>query len=187
MTPAQPDAQLVRLASDNTAIYQDAYRRFLAQGSSAVPTLIQGLDDSRLGLVCHWRILLLLREFALPATLPAILRAFHSAVERDDPIVLPGAMEALAVFRREESTAALISVLQSANIDRVHHAAALLSNIGGSRATEALAALLHHEAPALRKTAVRALRKMDTSQAREILERHRVRETDADVISELKE
>lgn len=187
MIPSQPDPQLVRLASDSTPIYQDAHRRFLAQGSSAVPTLLQGLDDSRLGLVCHWRILLLLRELKLPATLPAILKVFRAAVERDDPIVLPGAMEALAVFRTEESTAALISVLQSVNTDRAHHAAALLGQIGGSRATEALAALLDHAAPALRKTAVRALRKIGTPQAREILQRHRAREADPDVISELKE
>src|ERR1044071_4711467 len=129
-----PEEQLIRLASDNTSIYQDAWRWFLDQGPSIAPVLIAGLDDSDLGSVCHWRILLILREFAVPSTLPAVLKSFRRALERKDVIVLPGAIEALAVFKTEEALSALISVLQSGEIDDVKHAAALLGDVGGDRA-----------------------------------------------------
>lgn len=181
MTPAS-EQQLIRLASDNRSIYEDAWHWFLAQGPSITPVLIEGLKDSRLGLVCHWRILLVLREFALPSALPAILEAFHEAFERKDPIVLPGAMEALAVFDSEEATSALISVLQSGEIDDVKHAAALLGNRGDDRAVEALADLLKHEQAGVRQSAVRALLKVNRAPALEVLKRHRQREADPDVL-----
>ena len=91
MTPPIPDRQLVRLASDNTVIYEEARRWYLSLGPSAAGALVEGLRDRKLGSVCHWRILLILREFALPSTLPAILEAFRAALDQKDPIVLPGA------------------------------------------------------------------------------------------------
>src|SRR5262245_22715633 len=121
-----PDAhdQLIRLASDDAGIYQDAWRWFLAQGAASAPDLVRGLDDPRLGSVCHWRILLVLRELALPSTLPAIVTAFRTALATGNAIVLPGAMEALAVFQSEEAESALISALASPDPDVVNHAAA---------------------------------------------------------------
>src|SRR5258708_13131510 len=113
MTPS-PERQLIRLASDYLPAYEDARRWFLAQGPSIVPVLTGGLEDDQLGFVAHWRILLLLREFALPATMPAILKSFHNALESRNPIVLPGAMEALPAIHTPEPAAALVSVLEPA-------------------------------------------------------------------------
>jgi HEAT repeat protein len=181
--PIPPDQQLIRLASDNQSIYQDARSRFLTLGPSTAATLIEGLEDERLGSVCHWRILLLLREFALPSTFPAILKAFRSAVDRKDPVVLPGAMEALAVFPEEEAAPPLISVLQSDNVDNAIYAAALLASVGGGRAVEALAGVLTHRQVSVRKAAVQALLRIDTTRAHEILQRHRTRENDPGILA----
>lgn len=172
MTPS-PERQLIRLASDNTSIYQDARQWFLDQGPSITPVLIGGLDDTDLGSICHWRILLLLREFALPSTLPAVLKSFRRALERQDFIVLPGAMETLAVFKTDEALSALISVLQSGEIDDVKHAAALLGDWGGDLAVDSLITLLDHQDAGVQKSAVKALRKVNTAPAQEALKRHR--------------
>jgi HEAT repeat protein len=179
-----PEQQLFRLASDHTGIYQDARQWFFDQGPSIVPVLIDGLDKSELGSVAHWRILLLLGEFALPSTLPAILKAFRQALETKNFIVLPGAMEALAVFKNnDEALAAVISVLQSGELDDVKHAAALLGDWGSDRAAEALIDLLDHPDAGVRKSAVKALLKIDTPKAKEALKQHRDREQDPDVLA----
>lgn len=182
MTPT-PQEQLIRLASDNTSIYEDARDWFRQQGSARVPTLLEGLENDRLGLVCHWRILLLLREFALPSTLPAILAAFRKAFARKDPIVLPGALEALAAFPSEEATAALITVAISGQPDDVIHAAALLGARPGDRVVEALASLLAHENRTVRKNAVKSLVQNNSSKAREALRARRAVEKDPEVLA----
>jgi len=180
-----PEQQLIRLASDNTGIYQDARQWFFDQGPSIAPVLIDGLEKSELGSVAHWRILLLLREFAEPSTLPAILKAFRKALETKNFIVLPGAIEALAVFKNDEALSALISVLQTGEIDDVKHAAVLLGDRGGDRAAGALIDLLDHSDPGVRKTAVKALSKINTAPVREALKQHRDRETDPDVLAQI--
>jgi HEAT repeat protein len=167
------EQQLERLASDNKRIYQSARRWFLDQGPAIAPVLVSGLDDADLGSVAHWRILLLLREFALPSTLPAVLKAFRSAFERTDVIVLPGALEALAVFQTDDALEALISVLQSGAVDDVNHAAGLLANWGDDRATRALISLLDHQDESVRTSAVKALQKINTPLAQEALQRHK--------------
>jgi HEAT repeat protein len=130
--------QLFRLASDNQAIYQAGRQWFLDQGPDIAPVLADALDNPRLGSIAHWRILLLLREFALPSTAPAVLKAFRNALERDDVIVLPGAMEALAALKTDEALEALISVLESGTAHQASHAAALLANWEDDRARQAL-------------------------------------------------
>lgn len=172
-----PEQQLIRLASDHAGTYQDARQWFFDQGPSIVPVLIEGLERSELGSVAHWRILLLLREFALPSTLPAILKAFRQALETKNFIVLPGAMEALAVFKNnDEALSAMISVLQSGELDDVKHAAALLADWGSERVVAALIDLLDHPDAGVRKSAVKALLKIDTPKVREALKQHRDRE-----------
>jgi HEAT repeat protein len=180
-----PEQQLIRLASDNTAIYEDARQWFFDQGPSIAPVLIDGLDKSDLGSVAHWRILLLLREFAEPSTLPAILKAFRQALETKNFIVLPGAMEALAVFKNDEALSALISVLESGEIDDVKHAAALLGDWGSDRAAGALINLLDHPDAGVRKSAVKALSEINTAPVNEALKQHRDRETDPDVLTQM--
>jgi HEAT repeat protein len=182
MMPAQPHDQLIRLASDAASIYDDARRWFLSRGQSIVPVLVEGLEDKRLGSVGHWRILLLLRELGLPSTLPVILKAFHAALEEKNPIVLPGAMEALAIFDSDEAMSALISVLGSGDADFINHAAVLLGDKGGKRALDALTTLLPDQNPRVRQSAVRGLLKIHTDVAREILRQHRRIEKDPGVL-----
>jgi HEAT repeat protein len=202
MTPSEIDNQLVRLASDDAGIYEDAQRWFLARRADIAPALVAGLDRRGLGSVGRWRILLLLRELALPSTLPAILQAFRSAVDEQNPIVLPGAMEALAVFDDEEAMSALMSVLASDDRDVVNHAAALIGSkagkagtAGGPRAQAAQAAqaalvaltdLLRHPDAARRQSAVRGLLLMDQDSAREVLRQHRTQERDPGVLKLLR-
>ncbi|MEZ5351529.1 MAG: HEAT repeat domain-containing protein [Bryobacteraceae bacterium] len=180
-----PQEQLVRLASDSQSIYEDAWEWFRSEGPSSAPVLVEGLGNDRLGLVCHWRILLLLREFALPSTLPAILAAFRKSLERKDPIVLPGAMEALAVFPSEEAASALISVLSAGGTDDVKHAAALLGQRGDARSVEALGALLENKLATIRQSAISALKVTSSSRAGELLKKHRARETDPGVLKSM--
>jgi hypothetical protein len=132
MTALDHEDQLVRLASDAAPIYQDAMRWFEDQGAAAAPLLVQGLQRKELGSTAHWRILLLLRELRLANTLPAILESFHAALLERNPVVLPGAMEALAVFDSDEARAALNTVLASGDPDFVRHAKALLGVKAGS-------------------------------------------------------
>lgn len=131
MTSAHAEEQLFRLASDDARMYEDARRWFLEQDPSIASALVEGLDDASLGSVGQWRILLLLRELALPSTLPAILKAFRSALAAENWIVLPGAMEALAIFDSEDAIAALQEAANSGDPDTANHAAALLSGRRG--------------------------------------------------------
>lgn len=182
MTPTEPHDQLIRLASDAASIYDDARRWFLSGGPSVVPILVEGLDEPRLGSVAHWRILLLLRELALPSTLPAIVKAFRAALQEKNPIVLPGAMEALAVFDDDEAMSALLSVLGSGDADFVNHAAVLLGDKGGKRTIDALSVLLTDQDARARQSAVRGLLKIHTDPVREILTKHRTTEKDPGVL-----
>jgi HEAT repeat protein len=201
MTSPDTDDQLIRLASDNARMYQDAERWFLDRGAAVAPALVEGLDNLSLGSVGRWRILLVLRALHLPETLPAILKAFRGALADRDPIVLPGAMEALAVFAAadaggkdanakgagaEDALSALISVLDSGHPDFINHAAVLIGKNGGPRAQEALAALLRHPDPLHRQSAVRGLLQMDTASARDLLTQHRAQEQDRGVLKLLK-
>jgi HEAT repeat protein len=176
----------MRLASDHGPIYDDARRWFLERGAGAVPILVEGLEDPRLGSVAHWRILLLLRELRVSSTLPAVVKAFRKAVADGDVIVLPGAMEALAAFEEEEALSELISVLESGNADWINHAAALLGHKGGRRAEEALAALLASEHAWARRSAARGLLIVKTNFGRDLLRQHRKTEQDPGVLELLK-
>lgn len=123
----------------------------------------------------------MLREFALPATLPAILKSLRLARERKDPIVTPGAMEAVAAFPSEQAVPVLDLLLDSPDIDDVQHAAALLGNLGGESAVNSLKRLFSRSEPEVRKSAVRALLRVNSPSAREALERHRPQESDENI------
>jgi HEAT repeat protein len=181
MTP-EIHAQLVRLADHTPSAYKGAWQWFLAQGPSVAPALAEGLADDALGGICHWRILLVLRDLRVPSTLPAILRAYRTAASTGNVIVLPGALEALSAFDDEEAWAALVSALDLRDADAVSHAAVLLAHKGGPRAEEAIARLLAHAEPALRQAGVAALSRIASESARAILTRHRATENDPDVL-----
>ena len=136
------ERQLIDLASDVPGIYEAARAWFIQQGPGIVPALVQALDNDRLGSVCHWRILLLLRYFAQEETLPALLKVLHRSLQRRDYIVLPGAMEAIAVFHDAEAVNALIALLQESDTDIVKHAATLLGQNGDMNASKPLIDLL---------------------------------------------
>jgi HEAT repeat protein len=179
--PELPDPRLVDLASDAADLYEASRAWFLEQGAAAVPLLVRGLQDDRLGSVGHWRILLVLRELRRDEALPAIRAAFRRALDRRDPIVLPGAMEALARFSTPETAAELIALLGDPDADLVKHAAALLGLMGDPAAVGPLARLLEGENASIRFAAARALVQLNLPDARAALERHLPKEPDAEV------
>jgi len=166
------EQRLLDLACDIPAINRDAQAWFLEQGPGVAPALAAALEDRRLGSICHRRILLLLRQFAQEQTLPAIL----AALDRGDPIVRPGAMEAAAVFKVPGATDALAALLRNPDADVARHAAALLGQSGAPRAVEPLAALLDHEDPSRRRAAAEALGEIGSPAASEALRRYRAQE-----------
>lgn len=181
------DDQLARLASDDTRTVDDARRWFRAAGAVAAPVLVHGLGDTLLGGVAHWRILVLLGELALPATLPAILERFTAALMADDPIVLPGALEALAAFDAAEALSALQTALRQGGPDTVNHAAALLAARPDAAAERALVAELSSPTTDTRASVVRALLTRHTPTARAALSAHKSRERDRAVLALLKD
>ena len=179
--PSVFQSQLFRLASDNSGIYQDAWRWLLDQGASIAPDLVAALGNEALGSVAHWRILLILREFAVPSTFPAIREALRRAIEHRNPIVIPGAIEAVAVFPEADAVPALEFVVRNGQIDDVQHAAMMLGKLGGSGAVALLGELLNHPQAPARKSAVLALLTVNTSAARDLLKAHRDKEEDAEI------
>lgn len=173
--------QLIRLASDGPGAYEAARSWFEQQGPGIAAALAGGLEDAGLGSVAHWRILRLLAYFAREETLPAILKAFHRARAPYDPIVLPGAMEALAAFRTPEASGPLIALLQESNLDIVMSAAALVGYTGDLNAVEPLLRLLSSDNSSLRYSATRGLIHFDTPTVRAALEKHLETETDSGV------
>lgn len=173
--------KLLHLASDNHDMYRNSYAWFVEQGPRITEVLKQGLDDELLGSVCHWRILLLLAYFAQEDTLPAVLKAFRRAVDRHDPIVLPGAMQALAAFHNPEATKALVSLLNDSSTDIVKQAAALVGRQGDLKALGPLLGLLDSEDSTIRFSVVRGLTQMDASEVRAALRHHLERETNQEV------
>ena len=163
---------LMALAGDRPQIYEAAQDWFRQQGEKVVPALVQGLDEEYLGAVCHWRILRLLGYFAQEETIPAILKALHSALRRGNHIVIPGAMEALAVFHTSEAIHTLIELTQESDPDIVKHAAALLGKIGDPNAVEPLLRLLDNNDPFIRFSAARALIQLEVPSVRTALASH---------------
>jgi HEAT repeat protein len=185
MKPYDPDSlarrKLVDLASDTLQVYEAARAWFVAQGPAIVTVLIEGLEDEGLGSVGHWRILLLLRHFAQASTLPAILRTLRQAASRGDPIVLPGAMEAAAVFRTREASQAMMELLQDRDPDTVKHAAMLVGGMGDREAIVRLANLLRNDSASIRYSAAKGLISAGGREVQDVLSRHIGGETDPEV------
>jgi HEAT repeat protein len=165
---------LYQLASSLPA-EQEAARVWLEQqGPAIIPALANGLHNEQLGTVGHQRILFLLANLAREETLPAIL----DALQRGDPIVRFGAMEAISVFRARVATEALVALLDDPDPDVVKHAAILLGKKGDPEAAESLQRLLERDAPSVRYVAAGALAQLGTPQARAALADHLGREAD---------
>ncbi len=175
------ERQLIDLASDVPGIYEAARAWFIQQEPGIVPALVQALDNDRLGSVCHWRILLLLRYFAQEETLPALLKVLHRSLQRRDYIVLPGAMEAIAVFHKPEAVNALIALLKERDSDIVKHAATLLGQTGDMNASKALIDLLTSSDSFIRYCAAKALIQLGGPSNIVVLKQHLTHETDAEV------
>jgi HEAT repeat protein len=169
------------LASDAWAAHDAARRSFLAQGVQGIPLLLSGLEDERLGLMAHRRILQILGELGREETIPAIRAALHRSLGRDDPIVRAGAMEALAAFRAPEAVGELIALLDHPNPDVVKHAAMLAGHTRAPAALAPLRRLLASDDASRRHAAAVGLIRMDDSAARAALSEHLARETDDEV------
>jgi HEAT repeat protein len=123
------DPQLMALASDARIARDAAARWFLAQGEQGIALLLRGLQEDRLGLMAHRRILLILGELGREETIPVIREALHRALQRDDPIVRSGAMEALAAFYAPEAVRELEALLDHPNGDVARLATILVDHV----------------------------------------------------------
>jgi HEAT repeat protein len=177
------EQQLIRLASDSPDINEDARNWFLSQGSKIASVLAEGLTDPRLGAACHGRILLLLRQFAREETLPSILKALDRALQQRDPISLPFAMEALAVFHVPAAIQVLVRLLDDSDPDVVKHAAALMGQTGDPQVMEPLLRLLRNASPSLRYSAAKGLISLGGPLVQDALRQHLANETDHEVRS----
>jgi HEAT repeat protein len=173
------ERRLIDLACDQAGLFERAQEWFIEQGPEIIPVLVQGLENDDLGSVGHWRILLLLRHFGREEALPAVLAATWSAVRRKDPIVLPGAMEALAAIATPAAIEALVQLLKTPDAHVVKHAAALLGNMRAAAAVDALIALLDHTDADVRLGAAEALLQIGARSGGDALRAHLQRETDA--------
>lgn len=174
--------RLVDLASDIPEIYETANAWFLRHGIECASVLINALDDESLGSICHWRILLLLRHFPEEKKLVSvILKALRRALQSNDPIVLPGAMEALAVFRTPEAMDVLVGLLQENDLDVVKHAAVLLGQTDDTSAIEPLLHMMHHDNPSIRYSAASALIQLGGPSVHAVLRQHLQKEVDPEV------
>jgi HEAT repeat protein len=175
------DPRLVDLACDAPELSQAARRAFVVQGEAAIPTLLAGLEDQGLGGVGHWRVLRLLGELRIESALPAVRTALHRAAARNDPVVLPAAMEALAAFATPEAVGELVALLGFHDPHVVKRAAILLGETESPEALAPLAGLLTHGDPGVRYCAAGALLRLRDPRARAALAAHLERETDRDV------
>jgi len=178
----QIERQLLNLASDRPEVNRAAAAWFLTKGKGVAPALAAALDDVRLGAVCHWRILLVLRQLKIKSTLPAILQVLW----RNDPITRPGAMEAAAVFATDEAVDALAGLINIADRDVARHAAVLLGQTRAPRAVPHLERLLTDANPEVRSVAVRALGAVGDPAAHAVLQRHLGIETDGEVREQIR-
>jgi HEAT repeat protein len=169
------------LASDAWAAHDAARRSFLAQGVQGIPLLLGGLEDERLGLMAHRRILQILGELGREETIPAVRVALHRSLGRDDPIVRAGAMEALAAFRAPEAVGELIALLDHPNPDVVKHAAMLAGHTRAPAVLAPLRRLLASDDASRRHAAAVGLIRMDDAAARAALGEHLVRETSDEI------
>ena len=173
-----PDPQLMALASDARASHDAARLSFLAQGARGVPLLLKGLEDERLGLMAHGRILRILGALGRQDTIAPIRAALRRALDRDDPIVRAGAMEALACFRTSEAVGELIALLDHPNKDVARRAAVLAGQTRAPAVLVPLHRLLESDDASLRHAAAVGLIGMDDAAARAALGGHLAQETD---------
>jgi len=172
LTPEEMRSRLVELASDLPSLQEKAEAWLLEHAPSTVPALVAALDDDGLGSVGQWRVLLLLRQLRLPETLPAVRAALRRARQGRDPIVLPGAMEALAAFRSPEAVADMAALLGSDDPDVVRHAAVLLGGMGDPTSAGPLSRLLESDVAGAPYAAAQGLLRLGTPEARAALARH---------------
>src|SRR4051794_37565531 len=126
MTQANANEQLGRLMSDSGAMQQDAEKFFLAGSPDVIGVLLEALKDPRFRGTGHHRILLLLAKLQRPETLPAVIDAYHRAMEARDFSAITGALEALSAFQFADSVQAIASALASPDTDIVKHAAIVI-------------------------------------------------------------
>jgi HEAT repeat protein len=150
-----------------------------ALGTTAVPALLQALQEDRLGGVGKGQVLYLLGHLALAETLPAVL----AAVKDPRHIVKSSAMAALSSFSGPSATAALVALLRDPDSDVVKHAAGLLGHRKDEAAVEALMALLKQDETGVRYSAARALGEIGGPRSHAALMQHHRHETDGEILS----
>jgi HEAT repeat protein len=167
------------LGDAQSAREEQAVQRIAGRGRSAVPRLLQELERDRLGGIGRARILSLLARAGAPEALPALLAALH------DPraVTRAAAIDAVSAFSKPSATAALVALLSDPDPDTVTQAALRLADRHQPETTQPLGKLLLREEQGIRFAAVRALSRIGTPEAQQLLRAHLPREGDAEVRS----
>ncbi len=98
MSRSMAERKLADLAADAPGLQERAEAWFLEHREEAGPTLIAALGDDGWGSVTHWRAMRLLSRLQIREALPAIKERLNAGSERNDPVLIHGAEEALAQF-----------------------------------------------------------------------------------------
>jgi HEAT repeat protein len=180
------DAEIVQIERDIAALgdadsarVDPAFRWIAARGRTAVPRLLQELERNRLGGIGRARILWLLGHAGTVEALPALIAALH------DPLYLvrTAAIDATASFADPRARTALVNLLLDRDPDIVVQAALRLGDRREPESTGALGQLLLRSESGIRYSATRALARLGTPEARQILRAHLASESDDEVRS----
>jgi hypothetical protein len=173
--------QLLDLASDRPELYQASERWFVQKGPSTIGPLLAGLENDELGSVCHGRILRVLEYFTLQDTVPSIARRLQRALRQRDFIVIAASIQTLSAFRTADAAEALVALLSQNNLDIVKQAAVAAGQTAQAKVLPPLMALLSHEDPSVRFSAVQGLSHFTDPHVLRTLRNHREHETNTEV------
>ena len=175
----QIERDIAALGDADSARVDQAFRWIAARGRTAVPRLLRELARDRLGGIGRARILWLLGHAGTVEALPAIIPALY------DPLYLvrTAAIDATASFADPRARAALVNLLMDRDPDIVVQAALRLGDRREPEAASALGKLLLRNEPGIRYAATRALARIGTPEARQILRAHLSSESDDEVQS----
>jgi FOG: HEAT repeat len=173
--------QLLDLASDRPELYKRSERWFCQKGPSTIGALLAGLENDEFGSVCHGRILCLLEYFAEQDTVSSIVGRLQRALRQRDFIVIGASIQTLSAFRTLEAAEELVALLSQNNLDILKQAAVAAGQTAQANVVPPLLALLSHEDPSVRFSAVKGLLHFTEPRVFQALRNHLEHETNAEV------
>ena len=172
-----PADAVLALGDARSPRQEAAFDRLSALGAAAVPALLQGLRDDRVGGVGAARMLQLLGESPVADALPAVIAALTDP--RD--IVRAAAITAVAGFADPRATAALVALLDDPDPNVVQQASIRLGERRDEGAVLPLTRLLARDDQGVRFGAAKALLAIDNPAARDAVRTNLATERDAEI------